>query len=180
MSLIPASPPANWKKSFSYPSGHSTESMVLALVLAEVFPDKHDAIVAEAATSAGTAWKSREHYPTDIYAGRVLAQAIIQQMNKNRRFQQDFAAAKAEVAAGGNRRQKLTHVPTCRTDFRFHPARHQPQQVGQTIEINDDLGVFQFAAFPESTRVPFRPAANRSRHVQGRRIRCVAPVSPSL
>ena len=32
------------EKSFSYPSGHSTESMVLALVLADLFPDKHDAI----------------------------------------------------------------------------------------------------------------------------------------
>ena len=28
------------EKSFSYPSGHSTESMVLALVLADLFPDK--------------------------------------------------------------------------------------------------------------------------------------------
>jgi hypothetical protein len=34
------------EKSFSYPSGHSTESMVLALVLADLFPEQHDAIIA--------------------------------------------------------------------------------------------------------------------------------------
>ncbi len=36
------------EKSFSYPSGHSTESMVIALVLADLIPDRHDAIVAKA------------------------------------------------------------------------------------------------------------------------------------
>ena len=84
--------------SFSYPSGHSTESMVLALVLADLFPDKHDAILAEA---RGIGWHRVEiarHYPTDIYAGRVFAQAIVREMKKNSAFQADFAAAKAELA----------------------------------------------------------------------------------
>ena len=34
--------------------------------------------------------------PQDIYAGRVLAQAIVQQMKKSDAYQVDFAAAKAE------------------------------------------------------------------------------------
>ncbi len=87
------------EKSFSYPSGHSTESMTLALVLADLFPDKHDAIIAVA---RGIGWHRVEyarHYPTDIYAGRVLAQAIVAQMKKNKDFQKDFAEAQAEVAA---------------------------------------------------------------------------------
>jgi len=86
------------EKSFSYPSGHSTESMVLALVLAEVIPDKHDAIVAEARNIGWHRVEIARHYPTDIYAGRVLAQAIVREMNKNRKFQRDLAAARAEVA----------------------------------------------------------------------------------
>jgi acid phosphatase (class A) len=39
------------------------------------------------------------HYPTDIYAGRVLAQAIVREMNENPQFQHDLAEVKAEVAA---------------------------------------------------------------------------------
>jgi acid phosphatase (class A) len=84
--------------SFSYPSGHSTESMVLALVLADLFPRQHDAIIAEARSIGWHRVMIARHYPTDIYAGRVLARAIVRQMKKNDEFQKDFAGAKAEVA----------------------------------------------------------------------------------
>jgi len=87
------------EKSFSYPSGHSTESMVLALVLADLFPDKHNAIVAEARSIGWHRVQIARHYPTDIYAGRVLAQAIVKQMEKNDDFQKDLAAAKTEISA---------------------------------------------------------------------------------
>jgi acid phosphatase (class A) len=87
------------EKSFSYPSGHSTESMVLALVLTDLFPDKHDAIIAEARTIGWHRVEIARHYPTDIYAGRVLAQAIVKQLEKNDDFQKDLAEAKAEIAA---------------------------------------------------------------------------------
>jgi len=87
------------EKSFSYPSGHSTESMVLALVLADLFPDKHDAIIAHARLIGWHRVEIARHYPTDIYAGRVLAQAIVKQMKKSDEFQKDFSEAKAEIAA---------------------------------------------------------------------------------
>jgi acid phosphatase (class A) len=88
------------EKSYSYPSGHSTESMVLALVLADLFPDKHDGIIAVARSIGWHRVMIARHYPTDIYAGRVLAQAIVKQMKKSDAFQHDFAAAQAEIAAG--------------------------------------------------------------------------------
>lgn len=87
------------EKSFSYPSGHSTESMTLALVMADLFPDHRDAIIGEARNIGWHRVEIARHYPTDIYAGRVLAQAIVRQMKKDADFQNDFAAAKAELAA---------------------------------------------------------------------------------
>lgn len=87
------------EKSFSYPSGHSTESMVLALVLADLFPEKRDAIIAEARSIGWHRVEIARHYPTDIYAGRVMAQAIVREMKKSHEFQRDFAKAKAEIAA---------------------------------------------------------------------------------
>jgi len=86
------------EKSFSYPSGHATESMVLALVLAELFPDKENAIIAEARDIGWHRVEIARHYPTDIYAGRVFARAIVRQMKASADFQKDFAAAQAEVA----------------------------------------------------------------------------------
>jgi acid phosphatase (class A) len=85
--------------SFSYPSGHSTETMTLGLVLSEVFPEKRDAILAHARLMGWHRVQIARHYPTDIYAGRVLAQAIVREMNANPQFQHDLAEVKGEVAA---------------------------------------------------------------------------------
>jgi acid phosphatase (class A) len=87
------------EKSFSYPSGHSTESMVLALVLADLVPEKHDAILAHARSIGWHRVQIARHYQSDIYAGRVLAQAIVKQFKKSDAFEKDFAEAKAEIAA---------------------------------------------------------------------------------
>ena len=87
------------EKSFSYPSGHSTESMVLALVLAEAMPDKRDAILAHARLMGWHRVEIARHYPTDIYAGRVLAQANVAELNKSEAFRKGLEEAKAEIAA---------------------------------------------------------------------------------
>jgi acid phosphatase (class A) len=87
------------EKSFSYPSGHSTESMVLALVLADLFPDKHDTIIDKARNIGWHRVEIARHYMTDIYAGRVLAQAIVREMKKSDAFQNGFAEAHAEIAS---------------------------------------------------------------------------------
>jgi len=87
------------EKSFSYPSGHSTETMVLALVLADLLPDKHDAIIAHARQMGWHRVQIARHYPTDIYAGRVLAQAIVKQFKKSDEFEKAAAEAKAEIEA---------------------------------------------------------------------------------
>jgi acid phosphatase (class A) len=87
------------EKSFSYPSGHSTESMVLALVLADLLPEKHDAILARARAIGWHRVEIGRHYPTDIYAGRVLALAIVKQFKASHAFRKDFETVKAELDA---------------------------------------------------------------------------------
>jgi acid phosphatase (class A) len=87
------------EKSFSYPSGHSTEATVLALVLADLFPSRRDDVLA---VGRGLGWHRvliARHYPTDIYAGRVLARAIVREMKLNTDFQRDFAEARLEIQA---------------------------------------------------------------------------------
>jgi acid phosphatase (class A) len=87
------------EKSFGFPSGHSTESMVLALVLADLLPDKKDAILAHARAIGWHRVQIARHYPSDIYAGRVLAQVIVRHMKQNPAFQRDFEEVKAEIVA---------------------------------------------------------------------------------
>jgi acid phosphatase (class A) len=90
------------EKSFSYPSGHSTESMVLALVLAEAIPEKQDAIIAHARLIGWHRVQIARHYPTDIYAGRALAKAIVHELNENQTFQNELSEVKVEIAAAQN------------------------------------------------------------------------------
>ena len=86
------------EKSFGYPSGHSTESMVLALVLSDLFPEKRGAILAEARDIGWHRVEIARHYPTDIYVGRTLAQAIARSLKANERFQHDLAEVQKELA----------------------------------------------------------------------------------
>jgi len=99
------------EKTFSYPSGHSTESMVLALVLADLFPEKRDAILAEARRIGWHRVQIARHYPTDIYAGRVLAQAIVKELRKDGKFERQFAKVRAELAAAVPKDEKIPAVP---------------------------------------------------------------------
>ncbi len=85
--------------SFSYPSGHSTRGTVYALVLAEVFPEKRDAILAIGRQIGWDRVLIGKHFPTDVRAGRVLAQAIVRELESSPAFQHDLAEAKAEVQA---------------------------------------------------------------------------------
>jgi acid phosphatase (class A) len=87
------------EKSFGYPSGHSAEAMVLALVLADLLPEQREEVLAIGRNIGWhRVWIAR-HYPTDIYAGRVFAQAIIRELKANPEFQRDLAEVRAEIAA---------------------------------------------------------------------------------
>jgi len=84
---------------YSYPSGHSTRATVFALLLADIFPDKRDGILMKGRESGWLRVIGGVHYPTDVFAGRVLGQAIVRELKASPAFQADFEAAKAEAVA---------------------------------------------------------------------------------
>ena len=88
--------------SFSYPSGHSTRGTVYALVLAEIFPEQREAILAEGREIGWHRVVIAKHFPSDVYAGRVLGQAIVRSLLANPAFQHDLAEARAEVEMAGS------------------------------------------------------------------------------
>ncbi len=85
------------EKSFGYPSGHSTRGTVQALLLAELFPEQKKAILEIGRNIGWDRVLIGKHFPTDIYAGRVLAQAIVRELLASQAFQRDLADARAEV-----------------------------------------------------------------------------------
>ena len=91
------------EKSFSYPSGHSTRGTVCAAVLADLFPEKRDAILAAGCAVGWHRIQIGVHYPSDVYAGRVLGHAIAQNLFLSESFQEDLAEVRAELAAAAPR-----------------------------------------------------------------------------
>jgi acid phosphatase (class A) len=83
----------------SYPSGHATFAYTCALLLAEIFPDKKDALLKEAAQIAQDRVIGGVHYPSDIAAGQKFGRAFVQVLLANPDFQAALGAAKKEVAA---------------------------------------------------------------------------------
>jgi len=85
------------ESSFSYPSGHSTRGTVYSLVIAELFPEKKDAILTLGRDIGWDRVLIGKHFPTDIYAGRVLGYAIFRQLHSSTLFQHDLEQAMAEI-----------------------------------------------------------------------------------
>jgi acid phosphatase (class A) len=90
------------EKSASYPSGHATRATVFALLLAELLPRQRGVILAFGRAVGWHRVQGGVHYPTDIYAGRVLGQALAQEFLRSEAFQRDWAEVKAEVAAAAS------------------------------------------------------------------------------
>jgi len=84
---------------YSYPSGHSTRGTLYALVLAELFPEQRDALLAKGRETGWLRVLGGVHYPADIYAGRVLGQELARDFLRNEAFHRDLAAVRAEIAA---------------------------------------------------------------------------------
>jgi acid phosphatase (class A) len=83
----------------SYPSGHTLSFYVEAGVLAEIFPDKRAALFEFAQKMAWGRVIAGVHYPTDLVAGRVFAEAIMEELKKSPAFQAALGTSRAEILA---------------------------------------------------------------------------------
>ncbi|HTB21971.1 MAG TPA: phosphatase PAP2 family protein [bacterium] len=86
-------------KSFSYPSGHSTAGTLMAIVLANMVPERSGAIFARGWEFARNRLVAGEHFPSDIQAGRIAGTVIASHLFENEEFKADFAAARIELRA---------------------------------------------------------------------------------
>jgi acid phosphatase (class A) len=85
----------------TYPSGHSTTSFEVALVLGTMLPSKRDALYERAYSYSLHRVTSGAAYPSDAEGGHITATLAVQEMMKKPEFRADFNAVKAELAKGG-------------------------------------------------------------------------------
>lgn len=83
----------------SYPSGHTAIGWTWALVLAELAPERSDAILARGRAFGESRLVCNVHWQSDILAGRFMGSGTVARLHANVAFKQDMAAAKAEISA---------------------------------------------------------------------------------
>jgi acid phosphatase (class A) len=83
----------------SYPSGHSSIGWTWTLILAEIAPDRADAILARGYAFGQSRVVCGVHWQSDVTAGRVIGAAVVAKLHSDPVFQAQLSAAKKELAA---------------------------------------------------------------------------------
>ncbi len=82
----------------SYPSGHSTYGWGMALILAEISPERQAALLKRGLDFGYSRIVCGVHWASDVDAGRITGAAVVTQMHNSRDFLDLLAKAKAEIA----------------------------------------------------------------------------------
>ena len=85
------------RNSASYPSGHATRGWTMALVLAELFPEKSGEILKVGYEYGESRVIVGYHYQSDVDAARIAAGAALVVLHANEDFQKDLELARKEL-----------------------------------------------------------------------------------
>ena len=82
----------------SYPSGHSTDSALFAVLLTALLPEHAADWQQQAALVRWSRLVGGAHYPSDVMSGKLLGETIGREMLKSTKLQQVIEAVRAELA----------------------------------------------------------------------------------
>lgn len=82
----------------SYPSGHSAVGWGWALMLAEIAPDRADALLARGRAFGQSRVVCNVHWQSDTEEGRIVGAAAVAKLHSDPQFRADLEAARAELA----------------------------------------------------------------------------------
>jgi acid phosphatase (class A) len=85
-------------ENYAYPSGHAAIGAAWALILAELAPDRADALLARGRAFAESRMVCNVHWYSDVVEGQFMGAATVALLRADPEFQGDFAAAREELA----------------------------------------------------------------------------------
>lgn len=80
----------------SYPSGHAANGYAAALIIAEVFPERRQPIIARGIRYGENRVVCGAHHPSDVFEGQLLAIEYFKEVAMVERFRRDLDCARAE------------------------------------------------------------------------------------
>lgn len=81
----------------SYPSGHAAVGATVAILLAEMVPERRAALFAFGWEYGDARVISGVHFPSDVEAGRILGTMLVEMMQQDARFRADLRSAREEL-----------------------------------------------------------------------------------
>lgn len=84
-------------KSFSYPSGHATGGTAMSVILANMVPEKKEAILARGLVYAENRLVGGAHYRSDIVAGQRAGVLLAAKLLDQKDFKKDYKKARQEL-----------------------------------------------------------------------------------
>ena len=87
------------RKNSSYPSGHTTMGWAIALVLAEINPERQDEILKRGFEYGESRVIVGFHFQSDVDHARVITSALVNRLHANDDFMKQLQKAKKEFAA---------------------------------------------------------------------------------
>jgi len=93
----PSCTPRVHLKDDSYPSGHSSIGWAWALALAEIAPDRANAILARGLAFGQSRVVCGVHWKSDVEAGRVVGASVVSRLHADPVFTAQLAAARKEI-----------------------------------------------------------------------------------
>ena len=81
----------------AWPSGHATSGWLLAIVLADMLPERREALFARAADYAESRLIAGIHHRSDLIVGRQAASLIALELQHNADFRTQLAAVRTEL-----------------------------------------------------------------------------------
>lgn len=82
-----------------YPSGHTASGYGISLIMASVAPEHKDELIKRGKDYAHSRVVCKVHYPSDLEAGILVADAVLKAQLENEQFLVDLKAAQAEWKA---------------------------------------------------------------------------------
>ncbi len=92
----------------SYPSGHAIFGWSAALVLAEVAPERAQAILARGREYGESRIVCAVHYPSDVIAGELMVSAVVGKLDAIPEFKRDMSCAQQEHAVAIKTRTQIS------------------------------------------------------------------------
>lgn len=87
----------------SYPSGHNAIGWGWALILAEIAPERTDALLVRGRNFGESRNVCNVHWHSDVMQGRLVGAGTVARLHADPAFRADLAAARAEIVAARSR-----------------------------------------------------------------------------